>query len=317
MATREEALHQFIEQNELSDVNWMEADASNRRYARVKKNGQTYVLMDSPLSEKPAEFAAVAELLTAHNLPAPKIYAKDMENGFLLLEDFGNLSLSQAVLDETKADALYEKAMDTLIQLQKRIKGQKFLPNALPVLRKEHALFLDYYVPEILKIELSEQAKAEFNALWDKLFKGMENLPHTLALYDYHLDNIMVKADGSLGILDFQDALWAPCFYDVMSLVEDERYPLPNEKRKIILKQYVDSFSEYRKISDWAAVIAAHRHTRVLGIFGRLAALYNKPDYLKYVPNDWTFLKENVQNPLLAEYKNWLETYLPEQIKAD
>ena len=70
-----------------------------------------------------------------------------------------------------------------------------------------------------------------------------------------------------------------------------------------------------KKYADWIPVVAAHRHTRVIGMFARLSVLYNKPQYLKFIPNDWRFLKENIQSPLLKEYKSWLKRYLPNQLK--
>ena len=320
MKTRKDLLAHFMNKHHLKNPQWVNADASTRRYARVLKKNKTYILMDSPLSEKPKEFVAIDKILRKYNLPAPTIYAKNLRQGFILMEDFGSVLMSQAIQNKKKMDDLYILALDTLIRLHKNITKSDCckLPPSVDFMMGENNLFLDYYVPKVLNIKLPPKAKEEFKSLWKKLFHEMQRLPQTLMLYDYHADNIMIKQDGTLGLLDFQDAMRGPIFYDLISLLEDERYPLPPAKRKAFLKHFFElrpvlATPKYYSLLD---VVAAHRHTRVLGRFGLLAATYNKKEYLKYAKNDWMFIKENLKNPMLSEYKSWLKKYLPKQIKG-
>ncbi|MBQ3696100.1 MAG: phosphotransferase [Alphaproteobacteria bacterium] len=320
MKTRDYYLKHFIKKHHLDNVTWLSSDASTRRYARVFKKGKPFILMDSPLSEKPREFVAINKMLRHHALSAPKIYATDLRHGFLLLEDFGSTLMSQAVKHKKQADDLYVLALDTLIKLQKEITKQelKKLPPSTDFMISENNFFIDYYVSHVLKIKLPAQAKKEFKDIWNKLFQGIQKLPQTLMLYDYHSDNIMLKANNTLGILDFQDAMRGPIFYDLISLIEDERHPLPLRQRKLFLKHYLTlrPVLATDKYASWIDVVAAHRHTRVIGRFALLAVEYNKPDYLKYVKNDWAFIKENIKNPLLKDYQRWLKKYLPKQLKG-
>ncbi|MBQ4471679.1 MAG: phosphotransferase [Alphaproteobacteria bacterium] len=320
MKTRNFYLENFIKKHHLTQITWLFPDASTRRYARVTKKNKTYILMDSPLSEKPREFVAIDKILRKHEIPAAKIYAKELRHGFLLLEDFGTVEMSQAIKNRKQADDLYILALDTLIRLHKNITKSEVskLPPSDEVMFAENNLFLDYYVEKILKIHLSQQAKQEFYRIWKKLFREMQKQPQTLMLYDYHLSNIMVKPDGSLGLLDFQDAMKGPIFYDLISFVEDERYPLPQSKRKALLQHFFElrPVLASEKYASLLPVVAAHRHTRVLGRFGLLASVYNKKEYLKYAKNDWMFIKENIKNPLLKEYRDWLKKYLPKQLKG-
>jgi aminoglycoside/choline kinase family phosphotransferase len=317
MKDRNFYLNCFLKKHHISQIQWLSGDASTRRYARVTKKNKSYILMDSPLSEKPKEFVLVDKILRKHYISAPKIYAKSLRHGFMLLEDFGSENLSQSVKDKSKADELYILALDTLIRLQKNVTEHHRFENGLPLMIEQTNLFIEYYVPEILKIQLSQQAQDEFKSIWYHLLKKTEQLPQTLMLYDYHLDNIMLKKDNTLGLLDFQDAMRGCVFYDLVSFVEDERYPLPLNKRNALYQHYFDLCPVLAtpKYADLLPVVAAHRHTRVMGIFGRLATKYQKPQYLKYIPNDWDFLKENLKSPLLKDYKKWLETYLPQQMK--
>ena len=318
MKSRDFYLERFLRHHHLNlnDLIWLSGDASKRRYARLNKKGTPLILMDSPMDEKPKEFFKIDKLLRKHHLPAPKIYAKNLRHGFMLLEDFGSEALSQAIQKNKKSDDLYLLALDTLVRLQKNVKEADSLPPAYPVLLSETLLFTEYYVPKVLGIKLSKEANQHFERIWTKLLKAVDALPKCLVLYDYHLDNIMLKSDGSLGLLDFQDALYGPIFYDLVSFVEDERYPLPVKKRKALLSHYFElrPVLAEEKYRPWLEVVAAHRHTRVMGIFGRLASLYGHPEYLKYVKNDWAFLRENLHSPLLKEYKEWLKKYLPKQL---
>lgn len=312
MKTRNFYLNAFIKKHHLEDIMWLSQDASTRRYARVHKGDKTFILVDSPLTEKPKEFVLIDRILRKHQFGAPRIYAKDLRHGFLLLEDFGTCSLSCATRNPKKADELYILALDTLIKIQKEITEHRKLPPALPVMWQENNLFIDYYVPKIAGVTLTEKAKEEFKAIWRQLFDGFRKLPHSIVLYDYHLDNLMLKSDNTLGLLDFQDAMSGPIFYDLISLVEDERFPLPQNKRKQMLQHYFElrPLLAEKKYADWLPVIAAHRHTRVMGIFARLATVYNKPHYLKYIKNDWAFLRENLKSPLLKAYTQWIKKYL-------
>ncbi len=320
MATRQDFINHFIKKHHLQNIEWLATDASTRRYARVCKKNKTYILMDSPLSEKPKEFVLIDKILRKNGISAPKIYAKDLRHGLILLEDFGPLLMSQAAQQKKKRDDLYLLALDTLIKLHKNITKSDLckIPPSLDFMTQENNLFLEYYVAKVLKIKLSKQAESEFKEIWKKLFREMQKLPQTLMLYDYHTDNIVVKQDGTVGILDFQDAMKGPIFYDVISLIEDERHPLPLTKRK----EFFNHFFELRpvlaspKYASLLDVVAAHRHTRVLGRFGLLSTMYNKKEYLKFAKNDWMFIKENIKNPLLKEYRDWLKKYLPKQLKG-
>ena len=166
MKDRSFYLNSFVQKHHLKELTWLSSDASNRRYARVKKGKKSYILMDSPLSEKPKEFIKIDKLLRKHKLNAPKIYAKNLRYGFMLLEDFGSTPLSQAVHDQSKAHDFYTLALDTLVHLQKCVKENPKLPLAYTQMFQENQFFIEYYVPHILQIQLSQ--KEVFESYWLK-----------------------------------------------------------------------------------------------------------------------------------------------------
>ena len=132
---------------------------------------------NSPLSEKPREFIQIDRLLRKHHFGAPKIYAKNLRHGFLLLEYLGNTPLSVAMQTTSKSNDFYILALDTLIKIQKDVTEYTKLPLGLPVMQQEHNLFIDYYVPKILGISLSQKALQEFHTIWNHLFKELRKLP--------------------------------------------------------------------------------------------------------------------------------------------
>ena len=110
-----------------------------------------------------------------------------------------------------------------------------------------------------------------------------------------------------------------PLFYDLISLLQDERHPLPIKKQQALLNHYFELWPVLAspKYKDWLDVVAAHRHTRIMGIFARLATEYGNPNYLKYIPVCWQFLMDNLKSPLLKEYKDWLIKYMPKYVKRN
>ena len=95
------------------------ADASFRKYYRLSKDTFTYLVMDSSLElESLPDFVSVTEKLLAVNVKAPQILEKNLEDGFLILEDFGSTHYLD-ILDYDNFKDLYKKAIDCIILMQK------------------------------------------------------------------------------------------------------------------------------------------------------------------------------------------------------
>ena len=234
------------------------------------------------------------------------------------MEDLGKTSLADIYDKNQEPDIFsnYKKALDLLLNIQKSIIHQPdFIPSYSDgYLSFEENLLTDWYVPALTGKRLSEKSILAFKKIWQKLNKKIHTMAKTLVLLDYHADNLMLKGNH-LFALDFQDARWGGFLYDVISLLEDERHPLPDKIAQQLWDYYWQSIGKLNntKNKTLGAILAVQRHTKVIGIFARLAVRDKKEKYLKYIPNSWKMLEKHLNLRALKPYKKWLDKHiLPE-----
>lgn len=297
-------------------------DASFRWYDRLEKEtGETAVLMNAPIPmENPAQFVFVDELLEEIGLKVPHIFNRDLENGFLLLEDFGDDTFTRLINKGYDEKDLYIKAVQSLIHLQKNFNENKGLRQYdWDLMFFEASLLPLWYIKYVVKKELTDKDMAEYENIWKKLYEKISLVPNTLVLLDYHVDNLMITKTGECGLLDFQDARFGPVTYDLASLLEDARRPVPQEIQDEMLKLYFDELPEFntKEYKEAYPLMAVQRHTKVIGIFVRLFVRDNKNRYLKHIPFVWSLLEKHLNsNPLLKDYKDWLDKHVPASIRC-
>src|SRR6266478_880451 len=295
-------------------------DASFRRYYRVGGNGRSAVLMDAPPpQEDVGPYIAVAALLRDFGLSAPEVLAEDREEGFLLLEDFGDDTYTRLLERGADEPGLYALAVDTLVEMQRaaELRGIPGMPSYdTERLLAEAALLVDWYRP------LAAGLRDEYLALWRELLPDTGVSPPTLVLRDYHVDNLMLLPDRpgvqGCGLLDFQDAVIGPPSYDLVSLLEDARRDISASLRRAMTERYLAAFPELDR-SDFlraAAILAAQRNCKILGIFTRLWKRDGKPQYLAHIPRVWRLLEEDLGHATLAPIAQWLERHLPRDIRC-
>ncbi len=319
--TRTESLQLFLDKAGWgkADRSLLAADASFRWYERLRLGDKTAVLMNAPSPENPAQFVLVDKLLAGTGVRVPGVLATDFENGFVLLEDFGDDTFTRLLSRGVDGMNLYRRAIQSLIQIQKNI----IIPeNGIPAFNADRMMFEvsllpDWFCKHVVPGGLSDTARAEFMALWRPLVERILKMPNTLVLLDYHVDNLMITPDDACGLLDFQDAAIGPAFYDVMSLLEDERRPVDpaivTEMMKLYLTERPElDTPENREI---ATIVAMQRHTKVVGIFVRLCARDGKDRYLKMIPFIWERIESHLDNPIFKAYKDWLDKYIPTDIR--
>lgn len=293
-------------------------DASFRHYHRLSCGEQRAVLMDAPPPQEDVRpFVAMARHLVGLGLSAPRLLASDVEHGFLLLEDLGDLTYTRQLAAGADEGALYALATDVLAEIAL---NPQAIPADLPVyddekLLTEVGLLTEWYVPALTGQPVSADAQARYAALWRKLFPLARLAPSTLVLRDFHVDNLMCLDRPGLaacGLLDFQDALAGPATYDLVSLLEDARRdidPLLIERMK---QRWLARVGLDRVCfeTSWA-VMAAQRHAKVIGIFTRLAHRDGKPVYLGHIPRVWRLLERALAHPALVSLADWFEREIP------
>ncbi len=319
--TREELCQSFLDKNGWGMANRtvLAGDASFRTYDRLTRNGETAVLMNSPLSEHPDKFVFITYLLEQAGLHPPHILAQDLENGFLLLEDFGDNTFSKLLKEGCDEFKLYQKGVDNLITLQKNIRLPEtgIIEHNFDRMMFEVSLLINWFGKYMVKGGLSQQSCAEFKEIWTPLLNQLEKLPKTLTLLDYHADNLMITPTGDCGILDYQDARLCSITYDLMSLLEDERRLVSPTIRQNLINYYFSARPEMDTsfIRETLPVVAMQRHTKVIGIFTRLCLRDKKKKYLDMIPLVWQQTEAHLDNPLFADYKQWLDTYIPKNYR--
>jgi aminoglycoside/choline kinase family phosphotransferase len=278
-------------------------DAGFRRYFRLA--GQTSLIaVDSP-PEKESNLAYinVAMAFQRCGITTPKILAVDFANGFFLLEDFGHQLLHPELLAGSIAEEnsparlsaanYYQQAESVLLDIQ----AVKPSPNVFPAydaqrLQSEMDLFADWFLGQLLSIELNDQEQSMLSELFSRLIESASEQPQVVVHRDYHSRNLMLLEDGALGVIDFQDAVVGPITYDLVSLLKDCYLRLPREQvlnRALGYKKRFDAELSMGAISDnqflrWFHLTGLQRHIKVLGIFARLSLRDGKQAYLQDLP---------------------------------
>ena len=295
-------------------------DASFRRYFRVIGDGRSAVLMDAPPPhEDPRPFVAVAEWLSATGLSAPEIIASDLDQGLLLLDDFGDERLRET-LDEDPAREreLYELATDVLIHLHRQPPMNGLPAHGLEEWLDELMLFPDWYCAALdLPVDVDG-----YRAAWSEVLEPVaaDGLGPVTVLRDYHAENVMLIGgrDGvaQFGLLDFQDARAGHPAYDLASVLEDARRDVPAAIERAMMDRYVEATgqSEAFERAYWA--LAAQRNTRILGVFTRLWKRDGKPHYTAFQPRMWGLLERDLAHPALAPVRHWFDEHVPAAARA-
>ena len=310
--TLPEGLRPFITAAGWGDaqVHPLAGDASFRRYFRLARglaqNTQSAMLMHAPPPhEDPRPFIDVARWLAQEGLRPPRILAEAADEGFVLLEDFGDARLRDH-LDVAPHDEaeVYAHAVDALVALGKCAPGP-FAPYDMAVYLREAGLLTQWYAPAAgLSVDT-----AGYDAAWRQVLAPVcaRQTPGVTVLRDYHAENIML-IDGALsaqGLLDFQDALIGHPAYDLVSLLQDARRDVSPAVEAAMLERYLAATGADRDdfLADYA-VLGAQRNAKIVGIFVRLARRDGKARYLDLVPRVWALLERDLAHRALAPVAN-------------
>ena len=270
------------------------ADASFRRYFRATiDDGSTRIVMDAPpANEDCRPWLHVQQLFQAAGAHVPEVLAQDLERGFLLLSDLGDATYLQA-LDADNAAPLYVDAIVALVKIQ-----QASHPGALPgydrvLLRRELDLFPQWFLEQHHGMVLAESERQALEAVFERILAINLAEPKVFVHRDYHSRNLMrVGSSGNPGIIDFQDAVYGPISYDMVSLLKDAYIEWDEDLALDWLVRYWEQarkaglpvaadFGEFFRDYEWMGV---QRHLKVLGIFARLYHRDGKDGYLKDLP---------------------------------
>lgn len=298
-----------------AEVEPLIGDASFRRYFRIRRNGESALLMDAPPPhEDPRPFLTVGGWLAEHGMRAPAIHAARPESGLVLIEDFGTDRMRDWLDDNPAAERkVYTGAVDALVALHRRPPGP-FAPYDMAVYQREAALFVEWYCPAVgINVDA-----AGYHAAWQAALAPLlaRQQPGVTVLRDYHAENIMLLPDGGQGLIDFQDALVGHPAYDLVSLLQDARRDVPVELERAMLDHYCRAAGADAGFAADYARLGAQRNAKIVGIFTRLYKRDGKRRYLGMIPRVWDALERDLAHPALAPVAQWFEANIPADLRV-
>jgi aminoglycoside/choline kinase family phosphotransferase len=303
-------------------------DASFRRYFRVwqtttDNESQPFIVMDAPPEhENCTPFVTIARCWQKQGVAVPRIIQKDVKQGFLLLEDFGD-ALMLGQLNEHTADRLYRGAMEELLMIQQLTSPPCYPlpPYDSTLLDREMALFPDWLLEQYLGITLGNGERALLETTFAILRQSALAQPDVTVHRDYHSRNLLVRPNTDRpGVIDFQDAVTGPVTYDLVSLLKDCYIQWPEEH----IGKWLEFFRERSKLAglhradsetfrQWFELMGMQRHLKAAGIFARLAIRDGKRGFLNDIPRTVGYLiTASGRQPALRQFHEWLsDTVMP------
>lgn len=293
------------------------SDASFRRYFRVHQHDHSRIVMDAPPEHEDIDsFVRIAEFLSSAGTHVPRIFAKNMEQGLLLLTDLGSTSYLSA-LNEQSADKLYHDAIDEIIKMQLAPTAEIELASYDDEkLLAEMRLFPDWF----LQKHLSLTPPPDLDSIFELLIQNAKEQPQYFVHRDYHSRNLMLGANNEVGVIDFQDAVIGPVTYDLVSLLRDCYIEWPQTRLDNWLDYYFKQAVENRLLTAenksaftrWFDLMGLQRHLKVLGIFCRLNYRDGKAGYMNDLPLTLKYVLQVTEHyPELAPLHQYL-TQSPE-----
>lgn len=329
---------------------FLQGDASTRSYARLHRNGETAILMNSPptpdgppirggkpysalvhLAEDVRPFVAVAWALEKAGVSVPSIIEHDLEQGFLLTIDLGDRVYTSEAGEEPALEELYKAAADVLVHL-KQYPPVESLPlpdgtvHSVPpfdfeAFLVEAELLLDWFYPAVHGTGADAKVREAYLASFRQLYASVDGKDPAWVLRDYHSPNLMWLPQNEgmarVGVIDFQDAMLGHAAYDVVSLLQDARRDIPAKLEAVLYDHYcearsgADSKFDASAFAAAYAVFGAQRNSKILGIFARLAKRDGKHGYLAHIPRVSRYLERDLAHPSLAGLRAWFDEHLP------
>ncbi|WP_411992817.1 aminoglycoside phosphotransferase family protein [Agarivorans sp. DSG3-1] len=317
---RESALQQWLSKTlhiVPPQLTMISGDASFRRYFRFTlKTGETAIAVDAPPStEKNQQFVALAKALCDQGIAAPKVLAANFDDGFLCIEDLGS-SMLEDQLNQDSAQQLYRQALDLIVHLQtvKRSDLTELDTFDRAFIQRELDIFAEWFAGKELCLAEGWQDSAAWDELCDSVSRAILEQPYVPMHRDFHSRNLMLHKQQMV-MIDFQDMVWGPVSYDVVSLLRDCYIAWPEplvdglnlalyQTIKANFKQDVSAEQWQR----WFDLTGLQRHLKAIGIFCRLDHRDGKTAYRAAIPQTLNYVMQvSARYPELAKFNQWLK----------
>jgi N-acetylmuramate 1-kinase len=362
ISDREAARREFLEQSGFADARRqpLAGDASTRAYERLHPlAGPSLIFMDQapalesppcPPLANPAEraalgfnalyrlaagrveaFVACAGWLREQGLSAPRVIVCDAPAGFAVLEDLGDDLYARLIETGTDEGPLYDSAVDVLLRVHaarapSRLETDEaswpLLSYDALALNTAAELFVEWLPRLIPTLDFTDDALAQWRALWAPIALQGEAGASVFCHRDYHAENLIWlprrAGPARTGLLDFQDAVRAHPAWDLSMLLHDARRDVSPEREAAVLDRYLAARPQLDReafIADFHA-LGALNVVRIIGIFARLVARDGKPRYRAFLPRLWRYLDRCLEPPAPSGLKAWLDAHVPAEART-
>lgn len=300
-------------------------DASFRKYFRLRLNNSSHIVMIAPPDkENILAFITIAQNFARQGIYTPEILAYNLEQGFMLLSDLGN-DLYLNILNPNTVNDLYSRAIKVIHQIQ--VCNPQFPNNkSLDLFNEEYIRFelnqfVDWFLIKHLALSLTNEIKSILENTFQILIDSALEQPQACIHRDYHSRNLLLLENKSVGVLDFQDAMYGPITYDLASLLRDAYIDWP----KVLVDQWTLKFYNMlnlchrysiEKFVRWFDLISLQRHLKILGTFSRLCYRDNKPQYLSMTGRLSNYINKICEDYTeLSHFKELLQTKIQPKLR--
>ncbi len=283
---------------DLTTLQTASEDASFRRYFRIQKAGKSYIVMDAPPQHESCKpFVDLATRLTGHHVNAPHIFAQNIKDGFLILSDFGD-DVLLGILQSDTVEQLYGDAMDTILTMQKNMPTCEIPLYSAQLLEAEMDLFRQWFMEQLLGLTLDSHQRELWQQVKTRLINNALEQPQTFVHRDFHSRNLIKTDQGSIGVIDFQDAVKGAMTYDVVSLLRDCYIAWPEHDvmrwlawfhQQAVQQGLLDV--SLAQCTVWFNLMGVQRHLKAIGIFSRLKLRDNKQGYIADIPRTLAYIQ--------------------------
>ena len=286
-------------------------DASDRKYFRIiPADGPSIVLAlhAGPIEFATLPFANVGALLQQIPLPVPAILGHADQLGIVALQDLGDVTLQAHLGAASPAEhaALYRQAVALIEQLQRRgaeLRADGYLPYRIAFDVEKLTWELDFFAKHFIEgyrgAAFSAAEREALAAEWASIAGELAGEPRVLCHRDYHSRNLMLS-DGSLHIIDFQDARMGPDTYDLVSLLRDSYVDIADRELDELIAYFLalkkrdgttPAEDEFRRRFD---LMALQRNLKALGTFGYQTMTRRNTVYIQYIPRTLRYTRTNL-----------------------
>ena len=328
-----ESLKKYILVCDIKSVSMLTPDASSRLYFRIELVAESlpnrliamlFLSTKSPESGGSVSVCSdqavmqLGKFLYQNDISVPEIFYQDLEHSIILIEDLGDISLAESFQTHKNID-YYKAAIDQILKIQNIKPEQDFFPYKREFGFKQYRLELDEILDFSL-INITAVERDELSKQFDKLSNQLNLLPKVLVHRDFHSWNLMLDRNNKIRVIDYQDALMATKYYDLVALLNDRDTDqiLGEQCYLSLLEYYYYKIDKPEKFLEQYCLISLQRDLKVVGRFSKLDQIKIGANYSKWIPGTLKRVARTLDflGPEYQVMKNILTIYYPDYFSS-